>query len=1113
LARLQVAADCVKLLKEDSRLSRQIHVSTSNLERLGRAAEFLRRQAETSEVLVIAPTRGAADDFVRGCWRDHGPLAGVHRATPVMVARELATERLIEGEYSPIGRLGVQALAARSLHLCRRTEELAYFGPVADTPGFVNALAATIQELRLEGVDAPDLAATGRSGADLARLLASYQTELSSCRLVDVPALYELAAGLTTVSRHRWLTLPLISLDLPLRSLVERRFFRVLMERAPAVCATALEGDLRQAGALKDLLSTSAHHHVSSAPTTALACVQQRLFAAGPSHGHGFDQTVHFFSAPGEGLEAVEIARSIRSAAESGVPFDQIAILLRHPDAYSPLILDALRRACIPAHCTSGAIVPHPAGRAFLALLDCANERLSASKFAEYLSLGQVPFVGAAGTPPPPAGRQVLTRDEAQMTLDFAPAPDPNPTESTSETDDSPAIAGTLRTPFAWEQLLIDAAVIGGKARWSRRLAGLEHEFQLRLDSLKDDDDYERVHLQRQLARLHHLERFALPLIEVLDSLRRTAFWGDWLIDLRKLAEMALREPEPVLEVLSELDPMETVGPVALDEVRRVLTDRLSVLRNQPESRRYGKVFVGSIDEAAGRSFDIVFLPGLGEGVFPRKPFEDPLLLDEFRAKLKSHLAMQADRDTEERLLLRRAAAAARSRLCVSYSRIDTAQGRSRVPSFYALEVLRAVEGKIPNLRELEARAAAASRIRLGWPAPAERTEAIDDCEYDLALLNEVLLKPREEARGHGRYLVEASPILRRALRQRRDRWSKQWTEADGVVFAGPDGVLAARPEVLSALSQERLSARSYSPSALQHYAACPYRFLLQAIHRLREREEAVPIESLDPLTRGALFHKVQYELLGELKRDGLLPFRPERASEILTRLDATLNRVADSYRDELAPAIPQVWKSDIEDIRTDLRGWVRESARAAAEWLPLHFEFAFGMPFGPERDPESHREAATVLDHFRLRGSIDLIEEDAAHGKLRVVDHKTGKVRMPLPVSVGNGEVLQPLLYALAVEDLLKQPVTGGVLSYCTQLGNYSIQTVPLDENGRKRVRCVLETIDEAIRNGFLPAAPRADACAYCDYARVCGPREEQRVGLKPTDPLDALNKVRCLP
>ena len=49
------------------------------------------------------------------------------------------------------------------------------------------------------------------------------------------------------------------------------------------------------------------------------------------------------------------------------------------------------RRADVPAWFDRGTRRPHPAGRAFLALLACAAEQLSAARFAEYLSLGQVP--------------------------------------------------------------------------------------------------------------------------------------------------------------------------------------------------------------------------------------------------------------------------------------------------------------------------------------------------------------------------------------------------------------------------------------------------------------------------------------------------------------------------------------------------------------------------------------------------------------------------------------------------------------------------------------------------------------------------------------------------
>ena len=319
----------------------------------------------------------------------------------------------------------------------------------------------------------------------------------------------------------------------------------------------------------------------------------------------------------------MEIARRIRSAARQGVPFDSIAVLLRNAEVYLPFVEDALRRAGIPAYSTEGVIRPNPAGRAFLALLDCAGEGLSATRFAEYLSVLEAPRLTPSGEPPDAACVRVGSRDETQnpenahVSLNRrGEEAGEGDAEPSAATDQTPVVAGTLRTPFAWEELLIDAAVIGGKDRWARRLDGLRYQFEVRLRELSADDDSRR-YLQKQLDRLDDLKRFALPVIELLASLPQTATWGDWLVHLRILAEKTLRDPVPLLEMLSELEPMDEVGPVDLPEVRQVLAERLRLLREKPPSRRWGSVFVGSIDEAAGRSFKIVFVPGLAEGVFP----------------------------------------------------------------------------------------------------------------------------------------------------------------------------------------------------------------------------------------------------------------------------------------------------------------------------------------------------------------------------------------------------------------------------------------------------------------------------------------------------------------
>jgi CRISPR/Cas system-associated exonuclease Cas4 (RecB family) len=110
----------------------------------------------------------------------------------------------------------------------------------------------------------------------------------------------------------------------------------------------------------------------------------------------------------------------------------------------------------------------------------------------------------------------------------------------------------------------------------------------------------------------------------------------------------------------------------------------------------------------------------------------------------------------------------------------------------------------------------------------------------------------------------------------------------------------------------------------------------------------------------------------------------------------------------------------------------------------------------------------------------------------------------------IGKGEVLQPLLYAQAAEAILGKAAKESRLFYCTETGGYQITTVPINDESRSTINRALQLIDESIALGFLPAAPRKDACQYCDYHIVCGPYEELRVRRKPKANLAALNALR---
>src|SRR5262249_14567306 len=278
------------------------------------------------------------------------------------------------------------------------------------------------------------------------------------------------------------------------------------------------------------------------------------------------------------------------------------------------------------------------------------------------------------------------------------------------------------------------------------------------------------------------------------------------------------------------------------------------------------------------------------------------------------------------------------------------------------------------------------------------------------------------------------------------------------------------------------------SPTALQHFAACPYRFFLQAIHRLEPREEPEPIEMIDPLTRGGLFHEVEYELLTALRSAAALPVNERNLEPSLELLDEKLEEVAARQREELAPAIERVWLDGIEEIRADLREWIRRCAEQPVQWTPERFELAFGLPDREQVDLRSSPEPITLTNGLIVRGSIDLVER-APKGGLRVTDHKTGKVRAERSFVIGGGRVLQPVIYALAAEQMLGEGVECGRLHYCTAAGGYEDRNVTIDNWARAMLGDFPTVLDSALASGFLPAAPGRGDCQCGDYRRAGGP------------------------
>ena len=311
----------------------------------------------------------------------------------------------------------------------------------------------------------------------------------------------------------------MLLLDVPITNEAEFVFVGSLAAAAPEVLATvpaARPANSRPpsrspALAIENLDRSARRRDGSrSARQSTLANLQRRLFNEERENQSEPDDAVEVFSAPGEGRECVEIARRVLSLARGGVPFDRIAVLLRSPEGYRAYLEEAFARAGIPAHFARGAVRPDPAGRAFCALLKCAAEGLSARRFAEYLSLGRfrmrrpmarlprrLPAANAGSSPTP---ELALNSRPRKPTEPASSAETDTPT--TGQADEAPVREGQLRAPRRWERLLVEAAVIGGRDRWRRRIDGLANDLRLRLSELAEEDETQAAVLARTLEDL-----------------------------------------------------------------------------------------------------------------------------------------------------------------------------------------------------------------------------------------------------------------------------------------------------------------------------------------------------------------------------------------------------------------------------------------------------------------------------------------------------------------------------------------------------------------------------------------------------------------------------------
>lgn len=1031
--------------------------------RIAAARDFLLGLPSGQPFLVVGWRRYAADRLAHEVAERRGALFGAHRFGFRVLVETLAAPGLAEQELSALTPARRLDLVAGLVRRAERNRALGSLSRVADSPGLASALAATFEELRLYTVAPDELEPLDPTVGALYR---RYTEELAARRFADFAEALRIARNQVesgALAPHP-VGLPAVFLDVRLRRSASHPLAAALCARSPDVLWTLPYGDEDTEKALRRM-GASAHRDggipAPSRGDDALAAAQRRLFTAGTDgwRSGDDDDSVAVLAAPGANAEALEAVRVCLEAAREGVAFDRMAVLLAGRTAMQDSRFPpAFARAGIPAFFETGARRPHPSGRAFLALLDCALDDLSASRFAEYLSLGQTP-----------------------------PLPD-----------------GTVAAPRRWERILLEASVLEGADRWERRLAVRDEE----LAAIEPDGSAEG-----ERRDLDALRRVALPIVRQLDAMRWIRrSWEEWTGPLGELAEASLSNPAEVMEHLMGGGPPAARRKPDLASVRDHLARRLTNVVTRSAGSRYGRVWVGPIEAARGLSFDVVVVPGMQEHGFPPVVRQDPLLRDALRERLGGALPLNSDRRAWQQTLLRIAVGAASRRLVVGYASLKLVEARDQAPSYYVAEVLRAGRGVAPDLETIRAEAERAGAMSPGVRAPLDSRRAVDRREFGLSRVMAALGSERDPPQQGAAAFVLREPFLARALRQDWLRGQRKWTSADGFLLRGD-------AETRAALEQYRPGVHAYSATGLQAFAECPYRFFLKNALRLRATERPESRAWLDPLSRGSLVHDVLFHVGQDLRQ--MAPLGREMLGDALESLDLRLREVAAEVSERTAPRIPAVWRDEIASIRAELREVVRRFVRERIRPVAAELSFGLSSVRGLA-DPASVPDPVTLPGGLRLRGSIDSVEQlaggelrvtDYKTGKASVEAARDHRILF-------GGRALQPVLYALALEAMGGEKVAAGRLYYATARGRFSEVVVDTGADETRDVfGRFLETLDGAIRRGRFPAAPYREgyyaACDWCDYQSVCGPRPKFRHGRKRGDDcaVRPLQVVRNLP
>lgn len=778
--------------------------------------------------------------------------------------------------------------------------------------------------------------------------------------------------------------------------------------------------------------------------------------------------------APTADEEIRAVCRLILADLDAGIPLNRIGVLWRSRAPYAVLVPEVLRSAGLPFAALEG----RPLSESFVAqgLL-----RLLALADADFARLAVLEW---RSTLPP---------------------------------------AGYTEPSFAeWNRLSRSARVVRGPAQWKERLERLAEEHRLAASEDGISEGQQRFR-QREAATAAAI---ASELSGVADAVRPPTeqTWSAyvaWAKALRRRfvpphAEDDERQAADLVDdVIDGLGGAAIIdGTVELPVFRRALEAALEGQR-RPNGQIGVGVVIGQVAAARGVAFDRVHIVGMAEGAFPSKAPPDPVFPE------GDPPGVSADRLVEERSAFRAAAASAAA---------DGGTLRLSAPAWDSeLRPLYAAPWLLEIASDLEGRRVSAAQLRnMTSHGPFFRVRSPDEGLANGPVHLELAERRVAEARTASmRGSLEHAAVARRVdlplsriIHVQRARNSPALTEFDGNVEAVATS---------SARLRGGLTRTAVSPSALEQWALCPFRYFLDRVLFVEETSQPEDDEawSIIPAVKGSLIHRILQRFFQDLATSG----RPGRNETYTPQDHARLDRIA---AEEFAlieargrSGYALAWENERASILRDLHTLLLkdQEMRASGGWVPLRFEQAFG----PAGEWPAGAISAPSGAEVRFRGRLDRVDvapDRERPERARLFDYKTGRVdRKALEADpLVAGTQLQLAVYGRVVKEQLRalgvaEPLVEAAYWQVVSRYKFEMTDVAITPELEQRLAEVVEIIHRGVAAGAFPQVPGEesmrpgvfgwDNCVYCEYDRICPSARDQLAARKSSDPARGLHRA----